>query len=169
MDPWTKVVRSQLGAAIDTLDNAVAACPDALWDDVATTPHRRTWYLAFHALYFLDRYLSGADEPFEPPAPFGRTEDDPAGALPERTYTKAELRSYAEHGRRKAWTTLERLTDAEARRLHRFPWGEMAYDELLLYTMRHLQHHAAQLNQVLRQRTDAGSRWVFRGREPTRV
>jgi hypothetical protein len=162
MDSWKPVVLRQLGAAIDTLDNAIAACPDAVWDDPTTSPWRRYWYGAFHALYF-----PGEDEPFAPPAPFGRTEDDPSGALPERTFTKAELRAYAEYGRRKAHTTIEGLDATAAARVHRFPWGEMAFDELLLYTMRHVQHHAAQLNLLLRQQTDSAPRWVFRGRGPS--
>lgn len=166
MNPWTPVVARQFGAAIDTLDNAIAACPDALWDEAATSPYRRFWYLAFHALYFVDRYLSGADEPFAPPAPFTRSEDDPAGLLPERTYTRAELRAYAEHARRRARDVFGGLTESEARRSHRFPWGEMAFDELQLYSLRHAQHHAAQLNLVLRQRTDSAPGWVFRGRAP---
>jgi hypothetical protein len=29
--------------------------------------------------------------------------------------------------------------------------------------MRHVQHHAGQLNQLLRQRTDVTPRWVARG------
>jgi hypothetical protein len=166
VNPWAAAVGRQLGASIDTLENAVAACPAALWDDSATSPWKRFWYLAFHALYFVDRYLSGADEPFAPPAPFTRSEDDPAGVLPERTYTPAELRAYAEYLRRKNRDVLARLTDAEARRSHRFPWGEMAFDELLVYTLRHAQHHAAQLNLILRQRTDSAPGWVFRGRAP---
>jgi hypothetical protein len=36
--------------------------------------------------------------------------------------------------------------------------------ELFLYNLRHLQHHTAQLNLLLRQRTDSAPRWVGRGR-----
>ena len=31
--------------------------------------------------------------------------------------------------------------------------------------LRHVQHHTAQLNLLLRQRTDSAPRWVSRGRE----
>ena len=58
METWNTLVRRQLGAALDTIDNAIAACPEALWDDRGTSPWRRYWYGAFHALYFADRYLS---------------------------------------------------------------------------------------------------------------
>lgn len=36
--------------------------------------------------------------------------------------------------------------------------------ELLLYNMRHVQHHTAQLNLILRQETDSAPGWVARGR-----
>ena len=37
---------------------------------------------------------------------------------------------------------------------------ELTFAELLLYNMRHTQHHAAQLNLILRQETDAAPGWV---------
>ena len=36
----------------------------------------------------------------------------------------------------------------------------LSQGELLLYSMRHVQHHAAQLNLILRQRTNSAPRWV---------
>jgi uncharacterized damage-inducible protein DinB len=40
----------------------------------------------------------------------------------------------------------------------------MSNGELLLYNMRHVQHHAAQLNMLLRRRTNsAPPRWVSKG------
>jgi uncharacterized damage-inducible protein DinB len=38
--------------------------------------------------------------------------------------------------------------------------------ELLLYDLRHLQHHTAQLNLLLRQRTNSAPRWVGRAARP---
>jgi uncharacterized damage-inducible protein DinB len=45
-----------------------------------------------------------------------------------------------------------------------FAYRAMSNGELLLYNMRHVQHHAAQLNMLLRQRTNsAAPRWVSKG------
>jgi hypothetical protein len=38
----------------------------------------------------------------------------------------------------------------------------MSVFELLLYNLRHVQHHAAQLNLILRQQVDAAASWVGR-------
>jgi uncharacterized damage-inducible protein DinB len=43
----------------------------------------------------------------------------------------------------------------------------MSVAELYLYNMRHVQHHTAQLNLILRQRTSMASpRWVSKAKTP---
>lgn len=37
-------------------------------------------------------------------------------------------------------------------------------EELLLYNMRHVQHHTGQLNLILRQKTGSAPRWVAQAR-----
>lgn len=152
------IVWHQFGAAIDMLENAMIACPDDLWGDRSRQPE--LWYTAFHTLFWLDLYLTGSIEGFIPPSPFTLDELDPAGLLPERVYTKEELLAYLNHCRTKCQATIETLTDEKASKRCGFPWGEVSFSELLLYTMRHVQHHAAQLNLILRQTVDTAPRWV---------
>ena len=156
---WRDVLWHQFGAAIDMLENAMAACPDELWSDRSRQPE--LWYVAYHTLFWLDLYLSESMEEFAPPAPFTLDELDP-GLMPERPYTKAELQSYLEHGRRKCRAAIEALTDERAGRNCGFEWVDVNGAELLLYNMRHVQHHAAQLNLLLRQTIDSAPRWVRR-------
>lgn len=164
-DPSAAVTRAaiagQLGASLAMLDVAMADCPDALWDD--GSGWRSFWYIASHALFWLELHLHGSAEGFRPPAPFGLEELDPAGVLPPRAYTRAELRSCAVHCRAQVTDVEAGLTPESAARRCRFPWGEVTYVELLLYAMRHVQHHAGQLGLLLRQRTDVTPRWVARG------
>lgn len=155
---WKTILWQQFGAAIEMLENALRACPEKLWGDRSQQPEY--WYVVYHTLFFLDLYLSGSVEGFAPPAPYNLDEMNPAGILPERVYTKDELQSYLEHGRRKCRATLENLTDEKAQQRCVFMWGEMSFAELLLDNMRHVQHHAAQLNLILRQQTDSAPRWV---------
>lgn len=155
-----EAVARQFGAAIDTLENTIVACPDALWDDRSRRPEY--WYVAFHTLFWLDLYLSGAVEGFAPPAPFTLAELDPAGVLPERVYRKDELLRYLAHGRARSQVTLAALDDAAARRRCAFRWGEVSFLELLLYNLRHVQHHVGQLHLMLRQGMDSAPGWVAR-------
>ena len=159
MDPiWRSVLWRQFGAAIDMLENAILACPEELWSD--RSQHQEFWYVVYHTLFWLDLYLSGAVEGFAPPAPFTLDELDPAGLLPERSYTKQELQHYLDHGRQKCRTTIEALTDEKAGQSCRFSWGKVSFLELLLYNMRHVQEHASQLNLILGQNFDEAPDWV---------
>ena len=142
------------------LENAVLACPDECWSDRSQRPE--LWYLAYHTLFVLDFYLSDSVDGFAPPAPFTLAELDPAGLLPERPYTKEELQSYLEHGREKCQATIAALTDETARKSRRILSFDGSALELILYNMRHVQHHAGQLNLILRQRTDSAPGWVAR-------
>jgi hypothetical protein len=159
---WKAMIGGQFGASLDMLENALRACPDQLWSDRSRRPE--FWYLVYHTLFFLDLYLSGSEEGFLPPAPFTLAELDPAGVLPERVYTKTELQSYLQHGRLKCQETIDAMTENQARQLRRFGWGEVSFQELLLYDMRHVQHHAAQLYLILRQTVGSAPRWVAGGR-----
>jgi DinB superfamily len=159
---WKTMVWQQFGAAIDMLENALHACPDPLWSERSRQPE--FWYLAYHTLFFLDLYLSDSVEGFAPPAPFGLEELDPAGVLPERPYTKAELQAYLDHGRSKCRVTLDGLSAEKAGRRCGFSWLDISVAELFLYNMRHVQHHAAQLNLILRQQTDSAPGWVRKAR-----
>jgi hypothetical protein len=152
----------QFGAAIDMLENALLACPEEVWSDCSRP--WEFWYVVYHTLFWLDLYLSGSVEGFAPPVPFTLDELDPAGLLPERVYAKDELRTYLEHCRKKCRATIEALTDEKVGQLCSFPWGEVSFAELLLYTMRHVQHSAGQLNLVLRQKTDSAPRWVLKAK-----
>jgi DinB superfamily len=163
MDTTLKsILWSQFGAAIDTLENAMIACPDDLWGDQKREP--QFWYLVYHTLFWLDLYLSDSAEGFAPPAPFTLEELDPAGVLPERAYTKSELQTYLEHGHKKCRTVIEALTDERASERFRSGSVDLSVLELLLHNMRHVQHHAAQLNLILRQTIDSAPRWVFRAK-----
>ena len=140
------------------------------------------WYMAYHTLFFLDYYMSETEEGFAPPEPFTLSELDPAGALPDRVYTKDELLTYLGHGRAKARATVEAMishpkggapgtsshpkggapgTSVDpAHERAGFTRPEVSRFELALYVLRHVQHHAAQLHFMLRQALDEAPRWV---------
>jgi len=163
---WKTIIWQQFGAAIDMLENATRACPDEIWSDPSKRPQWVDndivgfWYLAYHTLFFLDLYLSNSTQGFTPPSPFNLDELDPANVLPARPFTKDELQTYLEHCRQKCRTVIEALTDERARQRCGIQWLDLSVAELLLYNMRHVQHHAAQLNLILRQRTSSAPRWV---------
>ncbi len=174
MDTTLKTsIWQQFGASIDFLADNINACPDELWGaSLWQTPDTRPefsqfWYVVYHTLFWLDLYLTGAEEGFVPPTPFTLIEQDEDGPLPERVYTKDELRIYLNNCRQKCQTTIDTLTDEAAQRYCRFGWGECSFLELLLYNMRHVHGHAAQLNMLLGRELGPQPGWVAQARNDT--
>jgi hypothetical protein len=159
---WRDSIWQQFGAAIDMLDDAIVACPEVLWGD--QSEDQQFWYVAYHCLFWLDLYLTGAVEGFAPPAPFTLDELDPAGVLPERVYSQDELRTYLRHCRAKCKAIISALTDEQARELCPFGSNGVPFVALLLYNMRHVQEHAAQLNLILGQKYGSAPGWVSSAR-----
>ena len=166
---WTTIIWQQLGAAIDMLDNALQFCPERLWcerlwsDSTDDPQYTEFWYIVYHTLFWLDLYLSGSQEGFAPPAPFIR------GSLPQKPYSKEELKAYLEHCRQKCRASVEALTDEKAREWCKFDWGEISFGELLLYNMRHVQEHAAQLSLLLGHKLGSAPDWVVRAQSRAEV
>src|SRR5579884_1983379 len=128
-DLWRTMLWKQFGATIDMLDNAILACPDALWRQPVwrdpSAPSQRTefWYVAYHALFWLDLYLFGAEEGFAPPPPLTLIEqDDAVGPLPDRIFSRNELHAYLASVRQKCRTIIETMTGERARQPVNFPW-----------------------------------------------
>jgi hypothetical protein len=149
---WSNALWQQFGAAIDMLENALRACPPASWekrlwgDPALPETSAEFWYTAFHTLYWLDFYLAGTTEGFTLPPPFTRN--------PQQPYTQDELLVYLAYTRQKCQTTIAALSDETAAQPFEFPWEPgkpISFLELLLYTMRHVQEHAAQLSLFLGQ------------------
>ena len=164
---WSTALWRQFGAAIDMLENALVASPTSLWRerlwsdplDNPQPPYGEFWHIAYHTLYWLDLYLSsmaespsGVTPPSPFPAPALNADDEP----PKRPYTKEELLAYLAYARQKCHSTIDTLTGERARYPYEFPWEKgqgrpISYLELMIYTLRHVQEHAAQLSLFLGQ------------------
>ena len=147
----------QFGAAIDMFERAVRHCSQQYWDDDS-----KFWYVAYHTLFFLDYYLDENPDSFRPPEPFSLSEFDEEGALPERTYTKDELLRYLEHCRAKCRALISGLDDVNEQKRFINAYRNYSRFEILLYNMRHVQHHTAQLNLFLRMKMNEAPDWVSR-------
>ena len=156
MDTATKeTLWKQFGAGIDMLENAIVLCKDELWDNDS-----KFWYIAYHCLFYLDYYLTPDPAGFSPPSPYTLSEFDPAGAMPDRVYSKEELLSYLRYGRKKCHDFIAGMTYEMANSRWVNEYKNYSILEILLYNMRHVQHHAAQLNLLLRQGMNNAPTWV---------
>jgi hypothetical protein len=160
----------QFGASIDMLKNAIILWPEERW-----YTEKKFFYMAYHCLVFLDYYLTIPPNGFSSSLPFTITEsnDIPADAIddviPDRNYSKKELLDYLQSNRDKCHQVIAALTaeKLEERWIEEDEQGrrEFAVMELLMYNMRHVQHHAAQLNLLLRQGINNAPDWVSRAED----
>ena len=176
----TTILWHQFGATLDMLENAIKACPEHVWFDAAnwqdSTTEQKTldtykaefWYWAYHVIFWTDYYLSNTtEEQFQPKPPYTKDEFDERGLIPLRVYSNDELLEYLNYCREKLRAWINSLNDQtlfdQSRASHREDYSVL---EILLYNLRHVQHHSAQLNLLLRQRIDSAPRWVSRTKHP---
>ena len=82
--------------------------------------------------------------------------------MPERTYTKTEILTYLEFCREKCRNLIGGMTPEIAKSYWTNESKTRSFNvvEILLYNMRHVQHHSAQLNLILRQEINDAPKWV---------
>jgi len=166
---------ANFGAAIDMLNNAIALCPDELWEK-----EEKFYYMAYHATIFLDYYLSVPVTDFRPMLPYTIIESIklPAEAIddviPSRWYSKEEIQTYLSAIREKCRKLITRasqdslnerwINEAEIDLHALCPSTVKDYTvlDILFYNFRHVQHHVGQLNLMLRQKINTAPDWVSR-------
>ena len=161
MDPT--IVSSQIHAALKMLRSAIVACPDELWN--RETDHNPFWVLAYHTLFFAHLYLSPSEDAFEPydrqvvgfPR-YGKAGlGDWTKLTPGDVLSKVDVLAYCDHINGRVAKLVE-STPFEAP--SGFHWLKFSKGEAHLYNLRHIQHHAGQLIERLRQEAGVGSKWV---------
>jgi hypothetical protein len=164
---FKEILWNQFGASIDMLINVISHSPEDYF-----LRNKRFYYIAFHSAIFLDYYLNIPQKDFSQVLPFTFREPDdrPEEAIddlvPDKIYSKEELVELIIKSRIKCKAVIESLTPEKLQ--ERFKEGEDLYDmdypifEILLYNLRHTQHHAAQLNMYIRRDFDQNMEWSFR-------
>ena len=149
---------------------AIESCPESLWtEDAARNPF---WRVAYHTIFYTHLYLCASQEAFEPwenareeiqfmgpvPWPPHHTVD------PGEPYSREELLAYHDlvTGRAAALIEATALDGPSG-----FEWIPFSRMELMLYNLRHVQHHAGQLIDRVGAVTGEGVAWTGFGSSPT--
>jgi hypothetical protein len=153
-------ISNQFGAAMSMLEQQIVACPDALWAD-GSKPE--AWHIAYHSLFYVDLYCSGSIEAFEAPVihlpdaqDLGIDPREGDAAAP----SKAEILQYSGVARARARAALGNATTPWLASRAAFPWIPSNNLELLLYTLRHVQHHTRALSVLVRGVVGESTPWV---------
>ena len=164
MDIIKESLWEQFGASIDTLGNAIAMWPDELWEKKP-----KAFRMAFHTLFFLEYYLTFPADNFKPALEISPDGEGDFG--PSRIYSKKEMLEYVAICKSKCKEEIDKFNERNlATRWAQQMGGryfEINYFELMMYNMRHVQHHSAQLNMMLRNEINDAPDWVSRTSDPT--
>jgi hypothetical protein len=146
---------SQFGAALEMLAESIQTCPKDVWEG-----NQVFSFQAYHTLFFLDYYLSTNPVGFAPPSEFSYSEfdEDPVIVI----FSQALLLKYLDSCRQKAQTLIVGLDEqlASQRWINESKTMDYSLFEILLYNLRHVQHHVGQFNLLLRQHIDQAPEWI---------
>jgi len=169
IDLFKSALIGQFHAALAMLQSAVEQCPDEHWHDrVGTHPFS---HVAYHTLFYADFYLSRNEASYKRPAlhreeyqVFGGTklppEEEP---ISESPIPREVILQYIDHCRRKASEMIAAETAESLAGPSGFWWYKIPRAEFLLNSVRHIQHHTAQMSLCLRRVAGIDVRWVRTG------
>jgi len=167
LDTFKELIANQFEATLCTLDTCIERCPENAWDDkIGQYPFNQ---VAFHTLFFTDYYL-GRDAEALRGQPFHRDNPEFFGDYeqleyrePVTLYDRASIKKYMRHCRQKASDVIASETADSLSGPAGFPRRDFSRAELYVLTIRHIQHHAAQLSLRLRIDADVEIPWVGSG------
>ncbi len=146
---YKKLVLSQFDAAFAMLEECIRKCPAAHWRKKVGT--WQFWHVAYHALYGTDGYCVRNHTDWKPHKRFHPGGmDDVMKEFPTRLLSKRTMVDYCAHVRRKVHASVMKETARTMAGPAGFPWLSIPRGELLLYNLRHFQHHIGQLGASLR-------------------
>jgi hypothetical protein len=154
------VIISQYRASLKMLGDAIDLCEDDLWENAEY--HNQFWQIAYHTLFFTNLYMSGSENSF---VPWKKHRDDlqnlrcmmgTDGTSVIPAYEKTEIFDYMETTMHKIEPALYHLHATEPSGFHWLPFSKL---ELEFYNIRHIQHHAAQLIERIREAYGKEVRW----------
>lgn len=158
-----EIFKSQYHASLAMLRQAVEKCPDSLWADPKYK--NKFWHIAYHVLFYTHFYLHKSEKEYTPWIKH-RDQYQFMGTLPWPPHDqpkigepagKEEVLEYIDFCREQVDGMVDALDlDSESG----FYWLPFSKAELQLYNIRHIQHHAGQLIDRLKNETDSETLWI---------
>lgn len=167
LDTLKKLITNQFEAALCTLNTCIDRCPDNSWK--APVGNQPFCQVAFHTLFFADYYVGPDEESFRR-QPFHRDNEaffadyeQLEDREPVSLYQRTAIRKYMAHCRKKTSDVIASETAESLSGSAQFERRDFSRAELHVYTIRHIQHHAAQLSLRLRLDADRDIPWIGSG------
>ena len=167
LETFKALTVNQFEAALGMLSTCIDRCPESNWN--APVGNNAFCQVAFHALFWTDFYLEPSPDSFRLQSfhrnnrGFFRNYDELEDRLPELFYDRPTVKAYVDHCRDKVSDVI--FAESAETLAAQFVYGRLAVSraELHVNSLRHVQHHAAQLSLRLRIDTNDGVPWIASG------
>jgi hypothetical protein len=142
-----QVLVGQFEASLAMLSQCVEACPPEQWEGRIANETCR--WVAYHALFFTDLYLSSNENAFQLRELHQRGGDErqPIATL---GLSQDEALAYVPLCRQKMLESIAAETEGSLSGPSGFSWYPVSRGELHLINIRHIQHHTGQLSAYVR-------------------
>ena len=148
-------------AAMEMLRSAIRRCPDALWN--AADGEKPFWQVAYHTIYYLDFHTSNSPSDFQPP-PSHIPGIHSLAETPSAPLSREQVEGYLEETRSRCAALFRRMTLDDLSAPSNFPRRTVPTRvALLLYNLRHVQHHVGTMHSYLRRKTGNAPKWLAAG------
>jgi hypothetical protein len=167
LDVLKNVLVHQFEAALCTLNVCIDRCPETAWNEPVA--NLTFCQVAFHTLFFTDLYLGHNVEALRNQqfhrdnADFFRDYEELEDRKQQLFYDRPSIKAYLDHCRQKALQVVAAETAESLAAPAGFSSLQFTRAELYVYSIRHIQHHAAQLSLRLRLDFSQDTRWCGSG------
>jgi len=157
LDAFKEILAHQFEATLCTLNTCIDRAPEATWN--SRVANYKYCQVVFHTLFFTDLYLGQNVEALRQQqfhrdnGHFFRDYEELEDHAPVLLYDRSSIKTYMQHCRTKASEVIAGETAEALSARSGFEWLALSRGELHVYSIRHIQHHSAQL--ILRLRLDA--------------
>jgi len=156
----------QMGASFKMLENTILNANEKTW--AARINNMPFWQICYHVLWYTDFYFHANQATFQP-QPFDikgikDIHDKPNAWLVEQQkhpISKSDMLVYHTYAKQKALQFIQGINESYFTTPSPFEWHGFPMIDLVDYNLRHLQHHIAYLNIILRREQDLGSPWIM--------
>jgi uncharacterized damage-inducible protein DinB len=159
----------QFEASLKTLKNVIASCPDEYWHEKDNDyPFSQ---VAFHTLFYIDYYLTDTVEAMKQ-QPFHvdhqsafRDYEELGEEMPTSVYEREFILEYLAFCHDMILALRTNGTEERLEKTLKINGQPMSTLEMLIYVIRHIQHHTAQMGLRLQFQYGNEMEWVGRGWE----
>jgi DinB superfamily len=144
---FKQILTAQYEASLAMLNQCIAACPPEHWEGKIANGTFR--WVAYHALFFTDLYLSRNEHAFDL-RDLHRQGGDEREPVAAPGLSKDDTLAYVPLCRQKIYESLAIETEASLAGPSGFSWYKITRGEMHFVNIRHIQHHAGQLSAYLR-------------------